>query len=378
MSDHSCVIDMPALNDDFGAYSPIASGHPMAHNAHLTLTPPQGVHTVKPEYAKYNEIPTYDHMPRPYYPCVSPRARSKSPPKYNGKFDFLDYQTQFECVAEDNGWDYETCGKKLSLSLTDSARSILSTLDKSVRRDYKTLCQALSSLHTTPGGVGVKRAELHSATRSDGQCPSAFGRELRRLAARAYPNEALPDAILMQLFIRGLRDSAMERHVNLQDPQTFEEAVKRACAYRAYSEPGGSRKPKPPQEAVAKVETTASLQDQISQLAANVDKLAKMVSQPTRQQGACFRCGQPGHFAKRCPTLQSPPSFPQATRRQPVNLVQMPPPGPYHGWAPPLRDVNWHVADASYGPEMHQQQNVDRVDARRQTWYPETQNSLNC
>ena len=178
----------------------------------------------------------YDHVPRNFpRDADRVRTRSRSPPKYNGRFDFVDYQTQFECLAEDQNWDYETCGRKLSLSLTDSARSILSTIDKPLRRDYHTLCRALVSLHTTPGGDGLKRTELHAATRADGQCPSAFGRELRKLAARAYPAEPLPEAVLIQLFIKGLRDVPMERHVNLQDPQTLEGAVKQACAYQAYS-----------------------------------------------------------------------------------------------------------------------------------------------
>ena len=88
-------------------------------------------------------------------------------PKYNGKFDFSDFKVQFECIAEDAGWNYSTRGKKLSRCLTDDARSVLGSLDVDVRRDYATLCGALLALHTTPGGEGVRQNELHHAEQTD-------------------------------------------------------------------------------------------------------------------------------------------------------------------------------------------------------------------
>jgi hypothetical protein len=329
-------------------------------------------------------IPTTDHFPRAKYPeAVNIRSRSKSPPKYNGKFDFVDYLTQFECLAEDNGWDYHTCGRKLSLSLTDNARSILSTLDKSVRRDYRTLCQALMSLHTTPGGDGVKRTELHTATRTEGQCPSAFSRELRRLAARAYPTEPLPDAVLTQLFIKGLRDAQMERHVNLQDPQTLDEAVKHACAYMAYSSPV-DRKPKPAAQPVAVVSANKpqNLQSQVVELAEKYDQLLKLVNQQRpKQSGLCFRCGQPGHIARRCPNQQPPhytgrPNLNYGNQNA-VQAVSAMPPSAYHfGVGPP--PMNGNITTAATNDGTTQQPDAVRVfNNRPGEWYPETQNHLN-
>ena len=134
------------------------------------------------------------------------RTRRPSPRvelKYNGKFDFVDFQVQFECLAEDYDWGYVTKGKRLSRCLTEGARSVLSTLEKHVRRDYDTLCGALISLHTAPGSDGLKRNELHQAVRGSGQCPSKFGTELKRLAMRAYPLGNLLEAAIIHIFLNG-------------------------------------------------------------------------------------------------------------------------------------------------------------------------------
>ena len=130
-------------------------------------------------------------------------------PRYNGKFDFMNFKVQFECIAEDYGWRYAEKGKKLSRCLTDEARGVLSTLDSSVRHDYKTLCEALMGLHTTPGGDGLRRNELHQLCRTEGQCPNKFGRGVKGLAMRAYYAGDQPEAVMVQMFIEGLRRKPM-------------------------------------------------------------------------------------------------------------------------------------------------------------------------
>ena len=73
-------------------------------------------------------------------------------PKYSGKANFIDFRSQFECIAEDYEWTYEEMGKQLSLCLTEEALSVLPTIKQSARRNYWTLCETLSSLHNVPGG----------------------------------------------------------------------------------------------------------------------------------------------------------------------------------------------------------------------------------
>jgi hypothetical protein len=179
-------------------------------------------------------------IPPPPYPIAigleqPPKPRAVDVPKYDGRYDFVDFRAQFEFLAEDYEWSYEEMGKHLSLCLTHDARSLLPTISRSVRRDYNTLCEALIGLHTFPGAEVLRRKELMVVKRGHGQDPNKFGREMRRLAQQAYPNGDLPELALVTMYILGLNDPQMEAHVSLQEPNTLREAIRHACCFEACS-----------------------------------------------------------------------------------------------------------------------------------------------
>jgi len=249
-------------------------------------------------------------------------------PKYNGKFDFSDFKVQFECIAEDARWSYVTRGKKLSRCLTDDARSVLGSLDVEVRRDYDTLCGALLALHTTPGGEGVRQNELHHTTRTNGQCPSKFGLELKKLAKRAYPLGNMSEPVLVRIFIKGLNCQALEAHVGLQEPKTLAEAIKLACSYEAYygSTETAARKPK--NVCVAQSTQDSSMSSKLAELLTRFERLeAKLekprASGPPNAESECFYCHGRGHFANSCPQRNPRPQQSYKEYRQAANAAQV-------------------------------------------------------
>ena len=123
------------------------------------------------------------------------------------------FKVQFKCIAKDPRLSFLTRGKKLSWCITNDVRSVLGSLDVDVGRDYDTLCGALLALHTTPGGAGVRQNELHHAVRANGQCPSKFRLELRKLTKRAYPFGNMSEPVLVKIFIKGQNCQALEVHV---------------------------------------------------------------------------------------------------------------------------------------------------------------------
>jgi hypothetical protein len=324
-------------------------------------------------------------------PKIQERAIEVSTPKYNGKYDFTDFKSQFECVAEDYGWDDGEMGRRLSRCLTDEARAVLSTLDNRQRRDYKTLCEALASLHSTPGGEGLRRKELQQARRAEGQDPNKFGRELRRLAKRAYPRGDINELILVQIFSQGLNDPQLERHVLLQGPETLSEAIRHACNYEAYS--GADAVPKKPKvlqvaQAVAQPPAsrptehsqTSHLESLITTLCGRLEALAPKEQPrqaPANKPVVCYACKGPGHFARNCPhrlNLQMPPAVMAIHPPQPYNSL---PPNPHmiptqSYPIPPL-----FPPQAYGGPPPTQQFIPDSTNGENKT-YPEDRNSLNC
>lgn len=72
------------------------------------------------------------------------------PQLYEGDEDLDEYLSQFEILAEINGWDYVTKSLYLAGSLKGGARALLNELDKESRKDYNSLIRVL---HTRYGSA---------------------------------------------------------------------------------------------------------------------------------------------------------------------------------------------------------------------------------
>ena len=235
----------------------------------------------------------------------------KDIPKYNGKYDFRDYLVQFDILAEEYKWTYKEMGKKLSLALTETARKVLRTVDKRYRRDFDTLCSELTALHNMPGGEDLERREMHLMVRDDpNECASKYMQRLKHKAREAYPEGELHEKALIQQFINGLNNPETERHVGLKHPKSLDDAVREACAYESYNASKPSVNSKKPKQ-INSVSLSASNTEVMQKLSALADKLDKVCSQlaqpqpappvPKPPSGSCYKCGQPDHWANKCP-----------------------------------------------------------------------------
>jgi hypothetical protein len=134
-------------------------------------------------------------------------------------------------------------------------------------------------LHTNPGGKGLRRNELHQATQGEKDKPSKFGMKLRRLAAHAYPDGALPETVLVQLFQKGLEDIDTQRFVGLQEPDTLEEAVRHASAFEAYGAKGSWKKPRSV-NSVNERGTDSNLASELADLKLKYEQLQRQLPKP--------------------------------------------------------------------------------------------------
>lgn len=69
--------------------------------------------------------------------CNSRGTTHTKPQLYYGSEDLEEFLAQFQIISDLNGWDYKTKSLHLAGSLNGLARSILSELNKTERRDFK-------------------------------------------------------------------------------------------------------------------------------------------------------------------------------------------------------------------------------------------------
>ena len=89
---------------------------------------------------------------------------------------------------------------------------------------------------------------------------ATFGHQIRRLARKAYPNNDLPERVLIDLFIRGLPSEEMKRHVSSFEPNSLAEAIRRATLCETYGEKTSKSKKPLPDDTVATIMKTKPVQ----------------------------------------------------------------------------------------------------------------------
>ena len=144
----------------------------------------------------------------------------------------------------------------------------------------------------------VSLAEFHKRTLRPGESLSVFAHELKRLLEQALPtaDASTSKQLLLHQFINGLPNSLSTQlraagHIN--DLKT---AMERAKLLMTLEEE--------PHKTVAVQSTeVAALKDQISVL---TEQVAALTTKRNRQPGnvVCYRCRQPGHVQRYCPTVR--------------------------------------------------------------------------
>jgi hypothetical protein len=147
--------------------------------------------------------------------------REREPPKYNGKNDIRDYLIQFEMIAEINEWDNEECGLHLATSLLADACDVLKLIPSELKRDYMSIQKALLERYCPEGREAMFTVELWNRVCKKGEKVATFGHEMRKLAKEAYPHAMLHEQILVNLYVKGLPNKEMRRHVHLSRPKTL-------------------------------------------------------------------------------------------------------------------------------------------------------------
>lgn len=82
------------------------------------------------------------------------------PSKYDGSVPWEDYKIQFEMISELNCWTDNQKAMFLATSLSGNAQSVLADIDPIKRKDYQSICSALTSRFGTENRTELFRVQL--------------------------------------------------------------------------------------------------------------------------------------------------------------------------------------------------------------------------
>jgi hypothetical protein len=158
------------------------------------------------------------------------------PQTYSGDEDLQDFLAQFQITTEINGWNYTQKSLYLASSLTGGARSLLSEMSESGRRDFCTLEEKLKARYGTENKAEVFRTQLKSRVRGKGETIPEMAQSIRKMTRLAYPtgSQDVVEALSLDSFIDALNDSDIRLRLREIAPKTISEAEKIAVRMEAH------------------------------------------------------------------------------------------------------------------------------------------------
>lgn len=145
---------------------------------------------------------------------------------FDGSEDLEEYLAQFQIISDINGWDYKTKSLHLAGSLKGSARSILSELNETERRDYNTIVRSLNTRYGSVERAEIFRARLQTRIRGKDETIPELAQAIRKLTRQAYPSAPadITDILGIDHFIDALPDFDMRLKLRESHPKTISDA----------------------------------------------------------------------------------------------------------------------------------------------------------
>ena len=243
-----------------------------------------------------------------------------TPDKFSGDrtSDWQTWLLQFGTIANANGWTQQQQATYIGLYLTGNAQSYYHSLPAAIRTGpLQPLLQALTDRFASPQQVDVYRAEFKARRQHPTETISDFCEAVRKLARYSYPNLApnMQDLMAKDQFVTGLDSRDLRIRVRELDPQTLDDALRRALHSQAIADTESAVGAQPHAIPVHAVHAAASpdmsaLFQRLDILGHSIQSLMRasvLSAAPPRPPSSddldirCWNCNQLGHYRSRCP-----------------------------------------------------------------------------
>ncbi|CAC5382815.1 unnamed protein product [Mytilus coruscus] len=240
------------------------------------------------------------------------------PSKYDGSVSWEDYKIQFEMISELNCWTDTQKAMFLATSLSGNAQSVLADIDPIKRKDYQSICAALTSRFGTENRTELFRVQLKNIRKRRDQELPELAQHIKRLSRKAYPKAQLElqEMLSRDHFIDALDDADTRLRIHQAHPKTLDDAVKLAVELEAFYI-ADKQRDKPSSVRNFAISESSEVSGQIKTLSDVVEELRRefqfLKSGMSQQRSGfnnnnnkpgkrgCWTCGETGHIRRNCP-----------------------------------------------------------------------------
>ena len=164
-------------------------------------------------------------------PSFSPSAGAVNrPPVFDGKTQWDAYLTQFQMLAQINGWTDAQKATYLAVSLKGPALTVLSNLPAGQLYNFQSLVSALDTRFGSAHQAELYRMRLKNRARSREESLPELAEDIERLTRLAYPNATAPmiEILAKDQFVDAIVDDESRLKVRQSRPDSLRQAVETA------------------------------------------------------------------------------------------------------------------------------------------------------
>lgn len=229
------------------------------------------------------------------WPEQRPRTKIKKTPEFDGHSSWRDYFTQFEMVAELNGWDDDTKALELATSLRGVAQGILSDLSAAERRSFRHLVAALGNRFEPEHQTAMYKAQIRNRKRRRGESLMELAQDIKKLVRKAYPTAdlGLHETLAKDCFVDALDCREQEWSVVQCGANTIDEALRYALEFEAFHNSN--------RRSVAAASSQSNWRPALDRVTTrDTASLRDDRGATSDDSQVCFYCKQPGHYIRDC------------------------------------------------------------------------------